>query len=643
MLPKFSGLWQQRLLWTGAVALVCVVTGGFFALRPSAASSPSASHAATAPTILVEAPERVFRPGTIYRYSLSSEQAVEVRAEQPGDHVPPPMHFLVKGEWRVGVCDVNDTSVNVRITLSVTDVSADTNGTPFPPEVHRELREALSIPFFITLDKSGMVQKIHFEPGVDVIAQGLLRSVVAMTQVILPSAKRASWEANEEDTLGRYVADYRLGPSLRADKRKLRYTDIVLSEDGLEPLVPSFKVELTSQSTLTLAREDLWLESLQGQESVTIAPGAGETNPGGHTLVELRLLGRGSEPSLVDAFARHRNSLVSQPLASIPEMTPQDFHDQYRRRLAGRTLSDFAPILHKLPEEQKARREALQKALDGLYALFTVEPTAATEVPGLLRTASEPDAVSTMLGALASAATKEALSALSQIMDDPKLTEEVRAGAANEVGGTEAPTEQSIASLWRLIRGTNVNLHQIAILALGSAAMHLHEKDAPAADALVAEICQAALAARGEEEQDLWLGALGNTRSPQALPALRPFLVVAAATLRASATQSLRFMPAPDADRLLSDRLLSDLDAQVRRAAVLASSFRPLAPLLPTMKKALEREREASVRTEIVHLLSEEVSPSPGAQNLLMQTSQQDPDASVRDAAAKALAGRRAR
>jgi HEAT repeat protein len=406
----------------------------------------------------------------------------------------------------------------------------------------------------------------------------------------------------------------------------------------VQPVDADFKVKVDARSTLTLAPEDLWLESLQDEETVTMVPGADMPIAGGHTRVELRLLERGSDPSLEEAFAARRPALLSQPLASPLRDSPQDPNDPYRQVLAGRTLSDFARLLRELPEEQKARDDALSQALTGLQALFVVEPASAAKVSGLLRSGLSHDAVSTIHGALSGVQTREALRALSQIMDDSQLAPEVREDAAEAMNLVEAPTEENIAVLWRLAWGSNAALCQTAILALGTSAMHLQKQDARAAEAMVDEMSRALGAAHGEEAQNVWLGALGNTRSPRALPVVKPFLIVSSVAIRSTATLSLRFMPAPEADRLLSERLLSDDAVKVRSAAVFAASYRPLAPLLPTFERALRADREPVVRKDLVHLLGAQVDSSPEARSLLTWSSQKDPDASVRDGAAKVLA-----
>ena len=118
---------------------------------------------------------------------------------------------------------------------------------------------------------------------------------------------------------------------------------------------------------------------------------------------------------------------------------------------------------------------------------------------------------------------------------------------------------------------------------------------------------------------------------------MQTFLTAKSPEVRASATEGLRFMPAPEADRLLSERLLSDDAPQVRSAAVFAAGFRPLGPLLPAFERALRSDPTAMVRMAVVQLLKVHASTSPKARLLLTWSSAEDEDAQIRGEAAKAL------
>ncbi len=660
---------RRGLRWVGAAGLLCVLTAGPPTHRGSRAEErPVPPTEAPAPVVSLEGARRAFLPGGFHRYTLSSSQSFSIRAKQPDAQLPPPMRFQLEGNLRVGVSAEGPESVDARLSLSLSALSVDVGGNgPLAPEDHRRLLEALSTPFFVTLDRAGAVRLIHFEHTVDVLVQGLLRVVVAASQVVLPSPGSDVWETNEEDSTGRYLARYRREYPLQINKSKLRYTHLAIDTgpgaepgsagqrpvvgEGLQPVGGGIAVEVDTRATITLAPEDLWLASLTSEEKLTVEAGLDMAIPSSHARVELRLVERGTDPSVVGSFAARKTSLFSLPLASPQLARPEDPREPHRRALAGRSLKDFVRILRALPKEtrdkgdrsekDKAREDAWRDAAQGLHALFVLEPAAALGMPDLVRHKSPgSDVPSLILGALSAATTRESLHALVEIMADTRLALEVRRDAVESLNAAEAPTEESVSALWKLSRGRDAELRSSVVYALGSVAGHLLQSgDAPAANALVEDLCQALSAARGGKAQTMWIGALGNTRSPRALPSLQAFVTDPSTEVRSAATTGLRFMPAPEAERLLSERLLSDDEPQVRNAAVFAAGFRPLDLLLPAVERALHTDSMASVRIALVQLLGGHAAASPEARRVLLWSRREDPDASVRHAAETALGG----
>lgn len=640
---------QRRLLLGLSAALLCLALAAVALLQgrspPARSAPPGPPSGVTAQGSPPEARppvaerQRTWSPGTWYRYTLRAHYGVSFRSARPDAQLPPPMRFQLEGAWRTGVCSTDGERREVQVSFSPSHFSlVSEDPQALPPETRGAMLEALATPFFVTYDQAGAARLIHFEPQVDVITQGLLRSLVAATQVVLPSPLGTSWESTEEDSTGRYLARYQLQPPLQLEKTKLRYTHLV-TDKGLEPTGPSLHVQVHSSTRLSLAREDLWPEILLGQETLEVDSGPDMITPGSESRVELRLVERGSEPSLATAFRERQPSLLHLPMANSEAFQHQDPLAHHRRVLAGRTLKDFLRDLRSLPTERQAQDKARSKALEGLLALFILEPASASQVPALLRTGLEPSAASPLLGALSAASTPESLSALARIVGDGSLALEVRVDATVALGMAPSPTEEGLSALRKLARGTEASLRETATLGLGGAAMHLRDTDKSAADSLVQELNSALAAATAPQEQVLLLRALGNTRAPSAFPSIQLFLSSRAPQVRGAAVEALRFMPAPQADTLLLERLSSDDSPEVRRAAVFAASFRPLEPFLPAFERVLRSDSATSVRVAVVQHLGSQAGSSPQARLLLAWSSQNDPEASVRQAAAAALGG----
>jgi len=174
------------------------------------------------------------------------------------------------------------------------------------------------------------------------------------------------------------------------------------------------------------------------------------------------------------------------------------------------------------------------------------------------------------------------------IVGDTSLDYRVRDNAVSALGLASSPTQEELSALRRVAQGSEVPLRDTAILGLGGAVGNLQETDKRTAEALLQEINSALAGATTPREQSLLPLALGNTRAFSALPSLQLFLSSRAPEVRSAAVEALRFMPTPQADTLLSERVVLDESPDVRHAAVFAAGFRPLEPLLPAFQRVLQ-------------------------------------------------------
>lgn len=601
-------------------------------------TSPSRPASSTASPGEMQAPvqpsndgTRVWSPGTLYRYELTSDQQVTFRPSQPGAAVPPGMRFLVQGQWEVGVVSASAERVELRVHLRPSTFSVNVDGQDaLTPEVRGPLETALGTSFFVTVDREGRVKLTHFEQGTDVLVQGLLRSFVASTQFVVPGKPGAAWETEEYDSTGQYAAAYRRLEGSRFEKSKKSYSRLA-SAQGLVPIGKDVHLEVHTQSTFELA-EDLWPRSVQGKEDLTLDAGGG-TPPAATSLqIALRLVGRGTDASLPGALLARQATLMTLPLASVVGQE-QDPMDGYRQVLGGRRFEDMLADLRALPTTEKERDDARTLALERLRALFKLQPAEALKVPDALRSGLDPLAASPMIGALSAASTPESLQALSRAIDDSSLQPIVRTDAIAALGTADTPNREGVDTLRRYSRDANPMFHDTATLALGNATLQMQDDDARGANALLDELLNAYRAAPTPEQKALVLRALGNTRSPQALPLLQEALRSGSPLVREAAVAALRNIPDPSVDQLLAERLSVDPAPEVRKSAVFACGFRPLAPLLPTFQKVLQTDPADAVRAEAVTLLGANRAALPLVDSLLTWTSQNDRSPDIRNIA----------
>ncbi|HYH99728.1 HEAT repeat domain-containing protein [Hyalangium sp.] len=575
---------------------------------------------------------RTWIPGALYRYSLSADQKITFRPVQPGAEALPSMRFSLRGEWNVGVVSADAGRVDARVNLKLSSLKVDIGGGgPLAPDVERNLAAALQLPFFLTYDTTGQAAFTHFEQGTDLLVRSILRGVVASSQFVVAGVPGATWSAEEFDTTGRYHAVYqRLGAD-RFEKRKESYSHVA-SPQGLEPLNGQIHIAVSARSTFELER-DLWPRSLEGQERVEVE--AGQTMPPTtyESSLSLSLLERRPDPTLIGTFEARRASLSSASMASF-QGVEQDPMDQYRQVLQGKDFDTLVKELRSLPEDPQAKDDARTQALEQLRALFMLHPAEALKVPGIIRAGMDPLAASPMLGALSAASTREALQSLAEISGDSSIPTDIRMDSVAALGVAKDPTHEGLEALRHASSDADGMLRDTAKLALGNAAFQLTDTDAKGAQALVHEINSEYSSASSAEQQALALRSLGNTRSPDALSTLEDALRSGDPQLRQAALEALRIIPDPRADQLLSEHMLRDPAPEVRRVAVFASSFRPLAPLLPALAQALRLDPTDGVRVEVIHLLGEQRAVLPEALPLLAWASQNDPNPDLRKAAA---------
>jgi len=596
---------------------------------------------ASAPVPTAPSWRRAWRPGQQYVYGLEFEQRITLKPEQSGrpagKEPASTLRSVLGAELAATVVERGADRIFVQYQLRPTALSFESGGRESLDERSRAMMLAsLQTPFYVSFNAQGAAVGVHLEKGVDLMSQNVVRSVVASLQVVTPPQEEARWPSQELDTTGQFEAVYqRLKGPREFEKKKLRYR-MMATPEGLRPLGADARITVDGGATLVLD-EDLWVESLSGQERVDVEPGQDVAPVVGEAQVRLRLRERRMVPLLVGAFTANKSRLYASAL-SVQTVVPEDPKAQLRRTLAGGTLKSLTSELRALPKDEDKRGLATAELMQRLRALFLLEPDSAAQVPELIRAERSRNVFSSMIGSLSAASTPEAVRALAEVSADKALPLPIRVDAIAGLGVVEAPTPEGVDELRRLSRDSQQDVRNTATLALGNSARSLNQGGDPAGEAIVRELEQSF---RGESDplkQTFLLKSLANTADVRALPAIEAGLRSDSWMVREAAVSALRLIPDPTADRLLTERMLGDASPEVRRGAVFASSFRDLRILVPVMAQALRSDREAAVRGDIVRLLGERRHREPMAMELLAWASHNDPSAEIRHVAGSFLA-----
>ncbi len=605
---------------------------------PAAVNTPSAAP----PAHVAERPReprstRAWVPGVQFTYELDAEQRIAF--EQKGAKSGAPVRLTLQGELTLAMVGGQGDRLDAQLQVRPSRFTFDSDGADaLDANSRQQMLASIQMPFYVTFTRQGAALLAHFERGVDPVTQNLLRSLVASTQFVTPVAPQESWQSQELDTTGQFVATYRpAGGVRRFEKSKERYLRVA-SAGGLRPLDADMRITVDATASFGLGEEG-WPESVQSREHVVVESGRDMPTVLGDAQVRLTRRSVRNVPALIGSLEVRRQQLGTTSMAALVH-APEDPRAELRRLVAGARFSDLVGALRALPRDEKVRGPATAQLMNRLKALFTLEPDAAAQVPALLREEKDRNTYSSLIGALSAASTPEAVRALAEVAGDARVPVPTRVDAIAGLGMAEHPTPEGLSELRQLTQAGDVELDNTATLALGNAARNLHEQKSPEAEALLRELAGSVPAAATPEARALQLRALGNTAQASALPALQEALRDPSPVVREAAIEALRLIPSPVADQLLVGHMVEDPAPQVRRAAIFASSFRPLTPYLPALERTLRTDAVEAVRGDVVRLLGGNLAQLAGASDLLAWAGQNDPSGDIRHTALAFLAPR---
>ncbi|HYO74512.1 MAG TPA: HEAT repeat domain-containing protein [Archangium sp.] len=602
------------------------------AVRPSqpAPAVQAAPAAPSQPAQKMADGTRAWVPGTLYRYALNADQKIAFRKKRADAQTMPEMKFALQGEWSVGVVSATADRVDARVQLKLSTLSVLVEGNPVAPDAREAMSKALELPFFFSMDKTGMVVLTHFENEADSLVRGIHRALVAGSQFVVAGAPKDAWKSEELDTTGRYMAEYSRQNPERFEKNKKSYSHLITPK-GLEPLSGKITLKVRAGATFEMEK-DLWPRSLDTTEQLDVDSAEELIAATYENTLRLRLQQRMYDPSLFNSFKSRQGALSSAPMASFGGVQ-QDPLDQYRQVLGGKNFDMLVKDLRNLPKEPLERDDARARALEQMRALFMIQPAEALKVPDIIRAGMEPDAASPMLGALSAASNKESIQALAAVGADGSIPHDIRMDSVAALGMAGEPNRQGVDALREMTRNPDQMLRDTATLGLGNAAYQMGDDNTRDAESLVFELNNGYRAASSPEQQALALRALGNTRSPTMMATIQEALGSPDPRIRTAAIEALRNVPSPDADQLLSRYLLTDPASEVRRAIIFSASYRPVPPLLPALGQALRKDAADGVRVDIVRLLGAVRGMLPDAMTMLAWASQNDPNPEIREMA----------
>jgi len=585
------------------------------------------------------------------------EDGSSLKANEQGAAMPLAQAFNIhiRAQLTASVLDKKDNSLLVSYRFINPVLELEMNGEDAPVQAEM-LSRGLNGDIFSNLDSQGRILSVYFAPEMSRRTQNFVKSLLAKIQFVLPdkamSAKKKTWEVQEDDPNGQYTASYasinrvsdlkslKGHPHWRAFRKTKR--NYLLPDTGLKSDRRAAQKTIIPQGSLEAIfdAQGGYLERLNGSETEI-----GLISDKKVSLVEV---------SMELAFQKKERLRPS-------ELTELRRQEEVRRAtvrpipLSGSLSEEEALLLVNQATLGQETIESLLTELDiseakgdkentSLYPKFKALVDLHPETCDALSKrfiAAPPKSLAhrILIDALGAASCPEAqtalVNAIRAIPNDSSFQSEI----ILKLSMSDQPTELAENTLRDFAgQSKNESAYGHSIVGLGIMAYKLAERDPLRAQKIVDWITAQINPSTPEHILRLHLMSLGNSRSVRALPTLSRFLEHSSITLRSTATVGLRWIGDEKVDELLAKILKSDPESSVRANAAFALSFRkPIRLTLEAQKTALIEDTSAFVRISVLENFWKIRQDLPEFAPLLKQVAEKDPSEEVKKAASDML------
>lgn len=605
---------RKGLVIAGALAVVAIAAGA--ARTTGRRSTPTSAQAATGQGSSV---------GRQRRWKLT----LEARLENPDTKAPGAVKStLITGDWITTVSGGSESGYEVACEIDhphatgsgFNDVSADDLAS---------LEKRLASRFWVAYRPDGAAVRAFFPRDMQDDIRNFLQLVVTQTQLVWSPQQASQWTATERDSAGTYFAVYRRRAPGELIKKKLEYIAVDGAAEGsgasLGVTVDASETRILvddAQNILTLdSQEKLHLSAMSGMPAFGIDM---HVSLGGPVVTT-------TATALVGSLDRVRSSLESMPIVTHRPGDKEALARRDARLVQGSSWEAIIAPLRDTPTD-----EATVARLEAWLRQHAQDAAKAKDLAG----ANDDALARTVLSSLGVAGTPEAQAALCALALDQSAAKERRRLAMEALVRTSEPTAATFSTLVRLLDDREPRIRRQALFMAGTVARlgyAAHAKEASQVESLLLDrfsSCSGAACA------DLMV-ALGNLGTSKVMSAIeRGLRPDESSTVRAEAARSLRLVRDPAADQRLAALIQEDRAPAVREAAIFASGFRPLAPLLEPLVRAVTDDAVDYVRIAAIGALGGHLAESPRIEQALVLAARSDPQPSVRSVARQTLGAR---
>lgn len=509
-------------------------------------------------------------------------------------------------------------------------------------------------PVFADMESTGRIAGLSVQQGSHNMTQGLVRTVLALSQFVVPEQGDLSsaWATEEDDPNGvfpvRYVA---LSPAAKkeaavASFRKTRHGQTTTQEAGINSHAVTLAKEFVPTGSMLIRYDSARgrVLSVAGAESITSLMNHKQV---GQSRNELRLAHKASGC----VAARERASLVAADTveatwrtarlalsASIQSAADDD------RMIARSTLGEdtLQTLLSLLRRVSAGERGAIDDT--GLYlkfkALASLKPESCVPIAEHLLTLSPTDrGYRLVVGALSVVGHEQAQAALLRLLEQAKDNQAALVNLLIALATIDRPAPDTLALFERYATQTEqAQAAATAQLGLGVIARKLWTYDRAKSDSLVQYFVSQLDASTDVSAQLQWLSVLGNGGTPAEFEPVARRLADPNPAVRSMAISALRWQADPRVGGMLVNALRDDPDENARSSAARTLEFRKIRPAdFTALKGALERDPSARLRNLVLVILWQLRVEHPEVIALATKTANSDSEESVRNAATELL------
>lgn len=493
------------------------------------------------------------------------------------------------------------------------------------------IQKDLNQEIFAEVDAEGKILSVRFDPNMSSIAQSFARSLLASTQFVTAKSSVNSWETQEDDPNGQYIAQYRSHFG-QFQKSKLRYVQSAQKPRSakLTPIITP-KGQFTAKFDTKAGR----LVSLSGTETQSFEVSKKKIGQSETTLNFAYLEQNQLSATELATLQKASVSRQTKAIALSYTISEQESEAKIQRQQLGESTS--ASLLSEL--------DALEKAPDknqnttALYlkvkALIYVHPETSTILAQRILKAEPNPAMQLIVGALGAVGHSQAQAALVQAIQSQTQNWEALSLLIPSLAGVTTPTPETIAVLSNLaFQSSDSRTASTAQLALGTVAHSLAQSAPDRAVLIVDRFVERLRTAQSPDDVKQNLLVLGNAGSSRSLSTVTQFASSPQAEIRAIAVSALRLVPDLGVDRQLTQTLSTDVEETVRAEAAVALGFREMTPQnYQSQKQAIQSDKSAKVKLALLKNLWQAQEQFPEVRQIVKQLAQQDESQEVREAA----------